>query len=32
MAAGVGKRMDIRAFYSLKIIKKSVFYCLTGLK
>ena len=31
MAAGVGKRMDIRAFYSLKIIKKIIFYCLTGL-
>ena len=31
MAAGVGKRMDICAFYSLKIIKKSFFYCLTGL-
>ena len=30
MAAGVGKRMDIRAFYSLKIIKKSFFLLLNG--
>ena len=30
MAAGIGKRMDICVFYSLKIIKKSFFLLLNG--
>ena len=30
MAAGIGKRMDICAFYSLKIIKKNHFLLLNG--